>query len=80
MTASRAVTQGMWRFRHLIVLLSIGAVAYYFSFMFQADWKVLAVLGTLFAIIYVAASMADPVRPEKPRPEPPPEEPSHHQR
>lgn len=62
--ASKDSRHPMWRFRHLIVLLSVAAVGYYFSFMFQADWKILAVLGTLFVVIYVAASMADPIRPD----------------
>ncbi len=56
----------MWRFRHLIVLASIVAVAYYFTFMLRADWKVLAVLVVLMAAVYVGASMADPIKPKEP--------------
>ena len=61
----------MWRFRHLIVLGSLVALGYYFSIMFQADWKVLTVLGALLAVTYWAANRADPIVPEDDGPEPP---------
>ncbi|MFN7971829.1 MAG: hypothetical protein U0166_05705 [Acidobacteriota bacterium] len=54
----------MWRFRHLIVALSIVAIGYYLSITFRADVKVIVVLMVLMGIVYVAASLADP--PEKP--------------
>lgn len=54
----------MWRIRHLIVLLSLFAVGYYFTFMLHADWKVILVLVALLSLTYVGASLADPGEPE----------------
>ena len=60
----------MWRLRHLIVVGSIAALAYYFSISFQADWKVLTVIGGLLALVYFAANLADPAVPPEPQGDP----------
>jgi hypothetical protein len=53
----------MWRFRHLIVILSLVALGYYFSITFEADWKVLVPMGIVLLLTYLGASLADPLGP-----------------